>query len=126
MTSRTDARVDEALRHALSREDRELLDQLDPDAGLLALTAEAYKGKMRGWNLLATVYTFIFFGLQIWFLVELLTAETALGAVKWLAGFSFAFVAVGLLKLWFWLRVNTLELRRELKRLEVILAASRA
>lgn len=39
--------------------------------------------------------------------------------VFWLAIFLFAMIAVGLLKIWFWMRMNHLALLRELKRIEL-------
>jgi hypothetical protein len=39
--------------------------------------------------------------------------------VFWLGVFLFAMIAVGLLKIWFWMRMNHLALLRELKRIEL-------
>tara|TARA_R110000782_G_scaffold124058_4_gene215550 strand:+ start:1267 stop:1647 length:381 start_codon:yes stop_codon:yes gene_type:complete len=117
-------RIDDDLRAALSDEDRALLDRLDDEPGVFELWRASYQGKFRWLNLIATVFSVAIFAGQIWCLVELLTTDDAVLAVRWAAGFGFCALAVAMLKMWFWMRMNHLAAVREIKKIELLLASA--
>lgn len=116
-------RIDERLRAALSDDDRALLDRLGDEPGVFELWRASYHGKFRWLNLVATVFSVAIFAGQIWCLVELLTTDDAVLAVRWAAGFGFCALAVAMLKMWFWMRMNHLAAVREIKRIELLLVS---
>jgi len=115
-------RIDDQLRDALNAEDRALLDKLGSEPGILELWRETYRGKLFLLNVFATIVSFAMFAVQIWMLVKLLTTDDPVLSVRYAVGFLFCAMGVGMLKMWFWLRMNHLAAIREIKRIELLLA----
>lgn len=116
-------RIDDQLRAALSANDRALLDRLGDEPGVFELWRASYQGKFRWLNLIATVFSFVIFAVQIWCLIGLLRTDDAVIAVRWAAGFGFCALAVAMLKMWFWMRMNHLAAVREIKKIELLLVS---
>ena len=110
---------DDRLREELSAEDEAFLKDLEEDRGLFTQMGATFHGPMGFWTMFAFVISLIFFGLTIYCFVQLLGAETVSQSTAWLAGFIWSSLAVAMIKLWFWLRMNHLTTLRELKKLEL-------
>ena len=106
-------------RSALNEDDRAFLDKLDSERGLLQQVSATFTGPLRYWTAYALVMSVVVFGLSVYAFVRLIGAGTMPEVAVWLAVFVWASVAVGLIKIWFWMRMNHLELLREVKRLEL-------
>ena len=113
---------DDRLRGALSEDDRAFLEDLEGGRGLFAQMGETFHGPMSYWTGFAFLISLVFFGLTLYCGWRLLGVETALDGLVWLAGFTWSAIAVGMVKLWFWLRMNHLATLRELKKIELRLA----
>jgi hypothetical protein len=114
--------VDDAIREALSREDAELLAQLNEEPGSLRQIAGIFQGPLN------------------WIYVTLLIAAVLVGTVGvyaawrfsistevrplfyWGAGTGFCLIVLAVVRIVFFMQLNTNRILRELKRLELQVA----
>ncbi len=113
--------LDRKIEEALSAEDRDLLDRFG-EQGLFAQWFSVYDGKMRWIAVYATVLTFVLFGAAVYCGWKFFAATVALDAARWGAGAVVLMVMVGFLKIWFWMRMESNRILREVKRLELQIA----
>ncbi|AXE65218.1 hypothetical protein HPO_10337 [Hyphomonas polymorpha PS728] len=107
------------LKESLSAEDEAFLKNLEEGESLFGQLGATFTGPMKFWTGFAFMLGFVFFLGMIWCAVEISRAASVQQVGLWLAGFVFAMVATGMIKTWFWLRMNHLATLRELKRLEL-------
>ncbi len=116
--------LDRKIAEALNAEDRELLARLG-EQGLLSQMFGLYKGPIRWTTAYATLLTFVlviavaYCGWRLFGSAEL--SET----VRWSTGVIVLMVMIGFLKMWFWLRMESNRVLREIKRLELQIARTR-
>lgn len=116
-------RLDEAIRGALSDEDRAFLDEIDNEpAGLFGEVAQSFTGRLGGWSVFVWVMGSVFFALAVFSIWRLTQAETPLGMTLWGLGAAGGMFVTGLTKIWYWMHLNTNALLREVKRLEFQMA----
>ena len=116
--------LDRKIEEALNAEDRALLDAFG-EQSVLGQWAGVYAGKLGGLAIFATVITFALFFAAVYCGWKFFSAEAAIGAARWGAGAVMLMVMVGFLKLWFWMRMESNRILREVKRLELQLARIR-
>ena len=117
--------LDRRIEEALSAEDRALLESFG-EQGVFGQWFGVYDGTMRRIALLATFFTFAIFVAAVYCGWRFFTATAAIEAARWGAGTVMAMVMVGFLKLWFWLRMESNRVLREVKRLELQIARAGA
>jgi Family of unknown function (DUF6768) len=113
--------LDRKIEEALSAEDRAILEKFG-EQGVFGLLFGVYDGAMRGLAVLATVVTLALFLGAVYCGWKFLGASEALTAARWGTGAVMLMVMVGFLKLWFWLRMESNRVLREVKRLELQIA----
>ncbi len=113
--------LDRKIEEALSAEDRELLDGFG-EQGLFAQLFGIYDGKLGAIAMFATLITFILFGGAVYCGWKFFAASEALDAARWAAGGIMGMVMVGFMKIWFWMRMESNRILREVKRLELQIA----
>lgn len=113
--------LDRRIEAALSDEDRAILAKYG-EQGVFGQLSGIYDGAVRGMAVFATILTFALFVAAAYCGWRFLDAEDALGAVRWGAGAGLLMMMVGFLKLWFWLRMESNRVLREVKRLELQIA----
>lgn len=113
---------DTRLRQGLSEEDRAFLHDLEDGRGLFTQMGDTFRGPMSFWTGFAFLISLVFFGLTLYSGCRLWGAEDVQGERLWLAVFIWSSIAVGMTKIWFWLRMNHLSTLRELKKIELRLA----
>lgn len=116
---------DNKLLGELDAEDRQFLEQLEADRGLYAQMSDTFSGPFRYWTAFAFVLSLAFFIGSIYALVRLWGAPPLNESLLWLAAFFWFAQAVGMIKIWFWMRMNQLTLLRELKKVELQVARLR-
>jgi len=89
------------------------------ELGLFGLVGESFKGTHK-WAVVS-VFTlmFIFLGLIIYCGYHFFNAEEIATKLNWLAGGITSFIIFGLLRLWYFMELNRISLKREIKRLEL-------
>lgn len=110
---------EDRLMTSLSADDEAFLKELEEDVGLFQQMGMTFSGPLRYWTGLAFVFSFLIFALSLWAGYNMLKAETVKMVVLWGALFGWASLGVGLIKVWFWMRMNHLNVLRELKRIEL-------
>lgn len=113
--------LDRRIEAALSSEDRELLAQRARH-GLLAQWFGVYEGSVRGIAVFATIVAFVLFFAAVYCGWRFVEAGQPLEAVRWGAAAGLLAILVGFLKLWFWLRMESNRVLREIQRLELLIA----
>ncbi|GAB4192755.1 MAG: hypothetical protein Tsb002_22680 [Wenzhouxiangellaceae bacterium] len=112
-------KIDDVVRAALQQEDRELFDQLSGDMGLQEMALETFRGKQRWIKSFGFVLTLVLFGCMLYCLWNMFQTEAIRELILWAAGFMYCAMAVGLLKLYFWMEFHKSAVLREIKRVEL-------
>lgn len=113
--------LDRKIEEALNAEDRALLGGFE-EQGLFGQVFGIYSGKLGGLALFATLITFVLFAGAVYCGWKFFDAAAAIDAARWGAGAVMLMVMVGFLKIWFWMRMETNRILREVKRLELQIA----
>jgi hypothetical protein len=116
-------KLDDAIRATLAAEDRELLAQFEKEPNVFDEAIQALTGRMLFVNVLVAAITFAATAAGFYFGWKLLTADSVREAVNWGAGLGVSLAFVSLLKIWFWLEMQSNRVIREVKRLELQVAA---
>lgn len=112
---------DNALRRSLSADDEAFLRNLE-DRGLFGQMGAMFEGPMKFWTIYAFVLSFAFFIATLFAFWKALDAETARETMLWGVGALWFALAVAMIKMWWWMRMNHLATLRELKKIELRLA----
>lgn len=113
--------LDHRIEEALSAEDKELYQGLG-EQNVFAQWFSVYDGKIRGIAIFATILTFLLFFAAVYCGWRFFAADVALDAARWGVGAIMLMVMVGFLKIWFWLRMESNRILREVKRVELQIA----
>jgi len=114
--------LDQAIREALSAEDAEFLSRFEKEQPLHEQVFGTFSGPLGGLNLLAALFTFAIFGAFCYCAWQFFQANEMRDLVFWSASALLAAIAVGMLKIYFWMEVQKNQVLREVKRLELQVA----
>ncbi len=109
---------DRRLKDGLTAEDEAFLKDIEDRRGLFSQVGDTFTGPLAGWTVFAWVLSFIFFGFSVFCFYKLAGAQVWREGLLWMSGALAGWISVGLIKIWFWLRMNHLATLRELKRIE--------
>ncbi len=115
-------KIDDLIKETLTREEAKFYDELE-EQNLLAKLGQAHKGKT-GW--LVSVMTFVHIGLFLIFAycaVRFFDTQVTNELITWSAAGFLCMIAMGMLKLYIWMQMDKNDILRELKRLELQVAA---
>lgn len=115
-------KFDQRLFGELSADDAAFLDRLEEDRGLYAQMSDTFSGPLKLWTVFAFVLSLTFFVAAIYSLVQLWAGPPLRESLIWLAMFGWFILAVAMIKMWYWMRLNQLTLLRELKKIELQVA----
>lgn len=110
---------EDRLLTSLSADDEAFLKELEEDVGLFQQMGMTFSGPLRYWTAFAFVFSFLFFALSVWAAYNMFMADELKHVIIWGVFFGWMSLAVGLMKVWFWMRMNHLAVLRELKRIEL-------
>lgn len=110
--------LDRKIEAALSAEDRAMLARFG-EQGIVGQWYSVYDGAARGFAVFATIVGFALFLAAVYCGWKCIVAAEAIDAARWGAGTVLLMVMIGFLKLWFWLRMESNRVLREIKRLEL-------
>ncbi|MBA3999687.1 DUF6768 family protein [Brevundimonas sp.] len=114
------------LRAALEADDEAFLNSLEKERGLFAQIGETFRGPMRAMTVAANVAVLIATAVGLWAVWKMFGAASTRELILW-AGAAWAAWTMQIgIKQWIWSRVNTLSILREIKRMEVRMAALEA
>ena len=114
--------VDSKILEAIRTETDETMRDYSRELGLFGLIAESFRGTFRWTVIFSMALQVVFVGAIAYCAVQLFGTDDVAAKVDWLALGLAAFVAFGLLRLWFFMELNRLSTSREIKRLELQVA----
>ena len=84
---------------------------------------DLFRGRHRAMSLLIAVFTTLFLALGIYCLYRFLGTGEVTGMVRWGAGMFYCFGMVFGIKVWSWMEMQSNNVRREIKRVELQIAS---
>ena len=118
-----DSDLDRAIRQSLSTEDAELLDRLGANEALHRQVLATFKSQYRWFNAAGWIAGLVLFGLACVSAWRFMHAPDVMEMLRWGAGAALAVAGVLLVKVWFWMEMQTNAIVREVKRLQVQVAS---
>lgn len=115
--------IDDLIKQALSEEESEILERLGEEQSIFEQLLTNFQGKMKWMSMYIAFMILVFFIISIYCLIEFLNAEDIRLMMMWGAGMGASLLIVGMLKMWQWMQMDKNTILRELKRLEIHIAA---
>ena len=114
--------IDQLIKDSLTQEEAKFYDELE-EQNLLNQLGGLFKTKM-GWMIVGmNIVNLIVFAISIYCVVQFLDTELTNELIKWGAGFFACWTTMAMIKLFVWMQMDKNALLRELKRLELQVAA---
>lgn len=117
------SKFDDMIQSELQKEAAEIDELLAVEGGLPDMVAAAWKGSMRRWVWATTVITLAVTAVMIWCGYMFFTRPSGPDQSFWGICTVLAMAGQVALKQWQWLEMNRASLMREIKRLELAVAA---
>ncbi len=115
--------IDERIKNELAEETSAIDELLTKEGGMPDMVAAALQGSMRRWIWITGLFTLILTALMFWCGYEFFTATTSDDRIYWGVCMLAAAMPQIALKQWQWMELNRANLMREIKRLELAVAA---
>ena len=115
--------IDNRIGGALDADDRAFLARLEEDRGLFRQMGDAMHGPLGGWAKLIFAMLFVVGAAFVYSLWQFFEAEGIERRITWATAVIGLLVFQGFAKEWFFARMNTNAILREVKRLQVLVAA---
>ncbi len=113
--------MDELLKRALTQDEAKQLQALD-EQGVLAQIADSFRGRSRGLVIMAFLHGIGMLGLGLVSLRQFFQAQERHEMILWASLMVVSVLAIGLVKVWYWMELNKSAILRELKRMEYQIA----
>ncbi len=114
--------IDQIIKDTLTQEEAKFYDELE-EQNLLNQLGSLFKTKM-GWLIVVmNIVNLVVFALSIYCVVQFLNTEHTNELIKWGAGFFTCWTTMAMIKLFVWMQMDKNTLLREMKRLELQIAA---
>ena len=115
--------IDRKILEAIKAETDVTMKDYGRELGFFGLMAESFKGRF-GWLVVGAILMQVVLAVAIVYCVMgLYGTDDPASKLDWLAPAVAAFIAFGLLRIWYFMEINRLSLAREIKRVELQLAA---
>jgi hypothetical protein len=115
--------IDELIKQALTEEESEHLKLLHKEQNVFEELLASFEGTRKWLSVYVTVVIFVVFGLSIYSLVQFLSVEGTREMILWGAATGGSLLIVTMLKVWYWMQMDRNAIIREIKRLELQIAA---
>jgi len=111
--------IDEKILNAITQNHDESNTNYQKELGLFGLIRESFKGSHK-WVVVAVfLLIFIFIGLTIYSAYHFYYATEITTKLNWMAVVIVGAIIVSILRLWYFMELNRLSMKREIKRLEL-------
>lgn len=117
--------IDQAIRDALSAEDRAFLERLEQEPPLHQQIGEMFRGRMRWLNIGGGILAFVLFGIACWCTWRFVHTPDLREMLLWGAAAGLAFMSLAAVKIWMWMALYYNALAREIKRLELLILSTK-
>ncbi len=113
--------LDNKIRETLSEQDRILMDQFG-EQGIFGQLGGLFKGKLAWLSMVTFVAGIVMFSIGVYAAWQFATVGEVVSMLKWGGIAWFGMMAMIMIKLWSWMRMETNRTLREIKRLELQIA----
>ncbi|MEQ8477990.1 DUF6768 family protein [Fulvivirga sp.] len=120
---KTNEQIDKIIYEALSKEEAEFYDQLG-EQNIIDMTLGVFQGKNKNLYILTFIMAFVLFIAVVYCGVQFYQAETVKEMLVYIGIGFFCMTGVMGIKMWHWMQMNNNVILREMKRLELQIAAS--
>jgi|UniRef100_UPI00404A0B73 uncharacterized membrane protein len=120
---KTNEQIDKIIYEALSKEEAEFYDQLG-EQNIIDMTLGVFQGKNKNLYILTFIMAFVLFIAVVYCGVQFYQAETVKEMLVYIGIGFFCMTGVMGIKMWHWMQMNNNAILREMKRLELQIAAS--
>jgi hypothetical protein len=114
--------IDKIILEALSKEEAGYYDKLG-EQSILDMSLGVLRGKNKGIYLLTIIFSFLLFGVFVYSAIKFFKAQDIIEMLRYGAIGFFSILSITAIKIWYWMQMNTNALQREMKRIEIQLAA---
>lgn len=119
------ADLDRMIEDALDDEDRALLEQFG-EQGIFEQTFGVFKGKTAWMTILLSIVMVALFAAGVYCVFRFLTTPDLAAMLRWGAAAWVVLTGLIFVKLWFWMQMQTNQVLREVKRVELQIARLQA
>lgn len=114
--------IDKIILEALSKEEASYYDELG-EQSILDMALGVFKGRNKAIYLFVFLFSFALFGVFVYSLMAFLDADNVTDMLRYGALGFLSILVITAVKIWYWMQMNTNALQREMKRIEIQLAA---
>ncbi|MEE9364687.1 MAG: DUF6768 family protein [Cellulophaga sp.] len=114
--------IDNLIKEALTKEEAAFYDELE-EQNLFEKLGEVFKGKMGWLAMVMNVVHLVVFGLFAYCIVQFLDTDNTNELIKWASAGFLCMLVMVMLKMYVWMQMDKNDLLREMKRLELQIAA---
>ena len=114
--------IDDKILAAIQADTEQSLEEYQEELGIFGLIGESFRGAMRWVVMVAFLLIFIFIGLVVYCGIHFYHATDIALKLNWLAAGLASFIIVAILRLWFFMELNRLSTKRDIKRVELQLS----
>jgi hypothetical protein len=115
-------KIDALIKESLNMEEAAFYDQLE-EQDLFEKLGTVYQGKMGWLAIVMNLVQLILFGFFIYCTIQFFNVDDTNTLIKWASGGFLCMMAMAMLKLFIWMQMAKNDTLREMKRLELQLAA---
>ena len=115
-------KIDDLIKETLSKEEAAFYDELE-EQNLIGKIGEVYRGKLGWLAAIMNVVHLLMFMAFVYCIVQFFNTDNTNELIKWASAGFLSMIAMGMLKLFVWMQMDKNALLRELKRLELQVAA---
>ncbi len=114
--------TDKMLHDALGAEDAKLVESVRGEQGIYEMVVDSFRGKT-GWLVTVVFVTIPAFVVDaVVAAVQFFQVETVNEMIAWACAFMFCWIAIGMMKVWYWMELSKNTVIREVKRVELQIA----
>lgn len=111
--------IDAKILAAIQSDHEESLNNYEEELGIFGLIGESFKSSLRWVVFAAFALILIFIGLGVYSAFNFIQATDLAIKLNWFGASILAFLIVIVLRLWYFIELSRLSLRREIKRVEL-------
>ena len=111
--------IDDKILAAMREETEQSIAEYSEELGIFGLMVESFKGALRWVVFTVFALILVFIGLAVYCGIEFIHATDIAIKLNWLGGGLLAAIIVVVLRLWFFMELNRLSIKREIKRVEL-------
>lgn len=115
-------KIDDLIKESLTKEEAAFYEDLE-ERGLMGKMGEVFRGKLGWLAIIMNIVHVLVFVVFVYCVIAFMETNDVVLMLRWLAlGFS-CLIVMAMLKLYIWMQMNKNDILRELKRLELQMAA---